>query len=286
MYQKRTDLALEAHELRRASGALSGVTTREREAHGCRVTAVELTTPAAAEALGKPMGTYVTLDLRGADGGDAARALGAELRALLGGTPERALVVGLGNDAMTPDAIGPRAAARVLVTRHLRQSRAFAAFASVSVLTPGVLGRTGLEAAETIRGAVAAAKPDVVLALDALASRSLSRLCTTVQLSDTGIVPGSGVGNHRRALDRRTLGVPVYAVGVPTVVDAATLALDVLDEAGAAVDDPAALRGHEGVLVTTRDIDAQIDALARVVGYGVDLALHPIGYEALCELLG
>ena len=285
MAQRRTDLALEAHELTRGALRLKGVTTRERVSHGCRVTVVEVTSREAAEALGKPVGTYVTLDLRDKPSDDAAaEAVGAELRALLGGA-ERALVVGLGNDAMTPDAVGPRAAAHVLVTRHLRENPAFASFASVSVLTPGVLGRTGLEAAETIRGAVAAVRPDAVIAVDALASRSLARLCTTVQLSDTGIVPGSGVGNHRRALDRDTLGVPVYAVGVPTVVDAATLALDVLEEAGAAFGDPAALRGHEGVLVTTRDVDAQVEALARVVGCGVSLALHPIGVDELRALL-
>ena len=284
--QRRTDLALEAHELRRASGRLPGVTTRERERNGCPVTAVEISSREAAEALGKPAGTYVTLDLRGKPSTeDAAEAVGAELRALLGGAAKSALVVGLGNDAMTPDAVGPRAAAHVLVTRHLKQNAAFASFASVSVLTPGVLGRTGLEAAETIRGAVEAAKPDAVIAVDALASRSLARLCTTVQLSDTGIVPGSGVGNRRSAIDRAALGVPVYAVGVPTVVDAATLALDVLEEAGAAFGDPEALRGHEGVLVTTRDIDARLEALARVVGCGIDLALHPIGYAELCGLM-
>lgn len=287
MRQRRTDLALEAHELRRNEAqALDGAALRERERHGVRVRVVEVTNAAAARALGKPEGVYVTLEL-GADPSaeDAARAVGEELRALLGGGVRAALVVGLGNDAMTPDALGTLAAGHVLVTRHLTGEAAFEGFAPVSVLTPGVLGRTGIEAAETVRGAVAAAKPDAVIAVDALAARSLSRLCTTVQLSDTGVVPGSGVGNHRHALDRATLGVPVIAVGVPTVVDAATLALDVLEEAGAAVGEPSALRGHGGVFVTTRDIDARVRALARIVGYGVDLALHPLGFDALRALL-
>ncbi len=130
-----------------------------------------------------------------------------------------------------------------------------------------------------------AAKPDAVIAVDALASRSLTRLCATAQLSDAGIVPGSGVGNARQALDRAALDVPVIAVGVPTVVDAATLALDVLEEAGAEIDDPAALRGHRGVCVTTRDIDAQVRALARVIGLGIDLAMQPLDFDALCALL-
>ena len=292
MRQRRTDLALEAHELwRRNVGERPGVTTREHEAFGYGVTVVEVSEPSAARALGKPMGTYITLDLRPywAHAEDAleraATAVGAELRSLIPGA-KTALVVGLGNDAMTPDAIGPQVAEHVLVTRHLMRDEAFASLTAVSVLVPGVLGRTGMEAAETIRGAVRTVRPDVLIAVDALASRSLERVCTTVQLSDTGIVPGSGVGNRRRALNRATLGIPVIAVGVPTVVDVHTLALDILEEAGAADVDPAALRGHGGVMVTPRDIDAQIRELSRVVGYGVDLALQPLSYAELCALMG
>jgi len=292
MRQRRTDLALEAHELWRQNvGERPGVATREHDAFGYGVTVAEVTEPAAARALGKPMGTYITLDLRPywAHEEDAleraATAVGAELRSLIPDA-KTALVVGLGNDAMTPDAIGPQVAEHVLVTRHLMRDEAFASLTAVSVLVPGVLGRTGMEAAETIRGAVRTVRPDVLIAVDALASRSLERVCTTVQLSDTGIVPGSGVGNRRRALNRATLGIPVIAVGVPTVVDAATLALDILEEAGAADVDPAALRGHDSVMVTPRDIDAQIRELSRVVGYGVDLALQPLSYAELCALMG
>lgn len=292
MRQRRTDLALEAHELWRQNvGERPGVATREHDAFGYGVTVAEVTEPAAARALGKPMGTYITLDLRPywAHAEDAleraATAVGAELRSLIPDA-KAALVVGLGNDAMTPDAIGPQVAEHVLVTRHLMRDEAFASLTAVSVLVPGVLGRTGMEAAETIRGAVRTVRPDVLIAVDALASRSLERVCTTVQLSDTGIVPGSGVGNRRRALNRATLGIPVIAVGVPTVVDAATLALDILEEAGAADVDPAALRGHDSVMVTPRDIDAQIRELSRVVGYGVDLALQPLSYAELCALMG
>ena len=292
MRQRRTDLALEAHELWRQNvGERPGVTTREHDAFGYGVTVVEVSEPAAARALGKPMGTYITLDLRPywAHAEDAleraATAVGAELRSLIPGA-KTALVVGLGNDAMTPDAIGPQVAEHVLVTRHLMRDEAFASLTAVSVLVPGVLGRTGMEAAETIRGAVRTVRPDVLIAVDALASRSLERVCTTVQLSDTGIVPGSGVGNRRRALNRATLGIPVIAVGVPTVVDVHTLALDILEEAGAADIDPAVLRGRGGVMVTPRDIDAQIRELSRVVGYGVDLALQPLSYAELCALMG
>ena len=197
------------------------------------------------------------------------------------------LVVGLGNRAMTPDAIGPESVEHLLVTRHLRTLPLFASFAEVSAIVPNVLGKTGLEAAEVVQGAVERVRPDAVIAIDALASQRLGRVCTTVQLSDSGIVPGSGVGNHRSALTRETLGIPVLAVGVPTVVDAATLVCDVLEEAGAPTLSPAAIRGHEGVTVTPRDIDAQVGLLARVVGFGVSLALHRcLDCGTLRELLG
>jgi len=296
MLERRTDLALEAHELWRErvrDGETPGVRTETHAASGYEVTVVEVADAAAGRALGKPPGRYATLDLRPfwTHGEDAlpraAAAVGAELRGLLARPIRSALVVGLGNDAMTPDAVGPQVCAHVLVTRHLMREAAFASLAAVSVLVPGVLGRTGMEAAETIRSAVRTVRPDVLIAVDALASRSLGRLCTTVQLSDTGIVPGSGVGNRRCALNRRTLGLPVIAVGVPTVVDAATLACDLLAEAG--LPPPAAerLRGPDaGVMVTPRDIDAQLRALARVVGYGIDLALQPLSFRELCDLMG
>lgn len=297
MAQRRTDLALEAHELWHGAareGELPGVETTEHDVRGYAATVVEVRTTAAARALGKPAGTYVTLDLRPYWGHAedaferAAEAVGAELRALIGETEiATALVVGLGNAAMTPDAVGPQTAEHVLVTRHLMRDAAFSSLTAVSVLTPGVLGRTGMEAAETVRGAVRTVRPDVLIVVDALASRSLARVCTTVQLSDTGLVPGSGVGNRRRALNRASLGIPVIAVGVPTVVDAATLALDILEEAGASPLEPAALRVHgAGVMVTPRDIDAQIRELSRVVGYGIDLALQPLHYADLCALMG
>lgn len=292
---RRTDLAMEAHELWSSGAgrpALSGVERRTIFRRGCGVTSVTVTDEEAARALGKPCGRYVTLDLTPLlrDAGDAlpraARAIGAELRLLMGRNVRTALVAGLGNAAMTPDAVGPRAAEHVLVTRHLCAEPSFSALTAVSVLTPNVLGRTGIEACEIVRGAVRAVQPDALIVIDALAARSLARLCTSVQLSDTGIVPGSGVGNHRAPLDRGTLGVPVYAVGVPTVVDAATLTLDVLEEAGRHDVDPAALRGHETVMVTTRDIDAQVAALARMIGCGIDLALQPLSFAELSALLG
>lgn len=284
MTVRRTDLALEAHELwRRASGAqtLPGMKQGEHRRGAFLVTCVGVCTQEAARQLGKPCGRYLTLDLRGMDAltngeTQAAAAVAAELRTLppLRRVFKRALVVCLGSAAMTPDALGPRASQHILVTRHLADM--LPSLVSVSVLSPGVLGCTGLEAVEQARGAVQATHAELVLAVDALASQRLGRVCATVQLSDTGIVPGSGVGNHRGALTRETLGVPVIAVGVPTVVDAATLALDVLEEAGAPLPPEGTLAGAaEGLMVTPRSIDAQVDKLARIVGLGISAALHP-----------
>ena len=205
-------------------------------------------------------------------------ALAAELGALLGLEPGApALVVGLGNRAITPDNIGPKAADQTMVTRHLveRVPEHFGSFRPVAALAAGVLGTTGMESGELVRAVAETLRPACVIAVDALASRSLRRVCRTIQLADTGITPGSGVGNARAALNAETLGVPVIAVGVPTVVDAATLTCDVLAEAGKGELDPAALQGAgDGLIVTPKDIDTQVHDLAKVIGYGINLALH------------
>ena len=295
MLIRRTDLAMEAHELWRSgqkTRRLAGVDSRTVFRRGCRITSVTVESEEAARAIGKPRGRYVTLDLaplfKNADDAleRAARAVGAELKTLLGENVHSVLVAGLGNAAMTPDAIGPLSTEHVLVTRHLGDLPVFSALTAVSVLTPGVLGRTGIEALEIVRGAVRAVQPDALIVIDALASRARARRCTTHQLAKTSIVPGRGVGNHRCALDEKTVGVPVFAIGVPTVVDAATLTLDVLEEAGKPSVDPDALRGHETVMVTTRDIDAQIREFSRIIGYGIDLALQPLSFAEVTSLLG
>ena len=288
MDQRRTDLAVEAAQLwreRGGVGALPGVESRESKREGYPVTTVKILDCRGEQALGKPAGTYVTLTLEGLARrendafGRAARAVAAELTPLLKlskGSP--VLVVGLGNRSITPDDIGPKAADHTMVTRHLVEQvpEHFGSFRPVAALAAGVLGTTGVESGELVRAVTEKIRPSCVIAVDALASRSLSRVCTTVQLADTGIVPGSGVGNHRFALNRETLGVPVVAVGVPTVVDAATLAADLLAEAGRDDLDPAALRGAgEGLFVTPRDIDAQVADLSKVIGFGLNLALQP-----------
>ena len=282
----RTDLALEGVEQLRQGGDISrldGVCAAEYTRHGYGVTDVRVATKQAAEAVGKPEGRYVTIDLRPyfrrEEGffARAARCLASELRTLLPGVGEDwpVLVAGMGNRGMTADAVGPLALESLLVTRHMVRSlpRQFRGFTPVSALAPGVLAATGMEALELLRGAVQATGCAAVIAVDALAARSRERLCATVQLGDTGLIPGSGVGNHRKAIDKTTLGVPVVAVGVPTVI-AAHLLGD-----GQPEDDP--------LFLTPRDIDGKVRELGRVIGYGVTLALQEgLSVEDVTGLLG
>ena len=289
MLKRRTDLALEAKELWAESAEketkLEGVRARDSLREGYQVTTVDILDEQGASSLGKPVGSYVSGQLaalarREEDAfGRAARAIAAELNGLLK-LPEGAtcLVVGLGNRAITPDAIGPGVADHTMVTRHLVEQAPehFGSFRPVAALAAGVLGTTGVESGELVKAVAGKIRPGCIIAVDALASRSMDRVCTTVQLANTGIVPGSGVGNHRAALNRETLGVPVIAVGVPTVVDAGTLAADILAEAGQEGLDPEALAGAgEGLMVTPRDIDQRVADLVKVIGYGINLALQP-----------
>ena len=262
---------------------LPGVEAWEEEREGFRVSTVKVLSPEGARELGKPEGTYVTLMLSGLLRREesafprAVAALAAELRPLLPPGEGGVLVVGLGNRSITPDAVGPLCADHVLVTRHLihQAPEHFGAFRPVAALAAGVLGTTGMESGEMVAALVEKISPACVIAVDALASRSLGRVCRTVQLSDTGIVPGSGVGNARFALNKETLGVPVIALGVPTGVDAATLCADVLAGAGLSECDPSVLgEAAAGVIVTPREIDSQVSDLSKVLGYGINQALQ------------
>lgn len=286
MLQRRTDLALEAREIwaESAQERIEGVEALESTRKGYPVTTVRVTSERGASALGKPMGTYITLELAGLRRREAdafpraATALAEELKRLLSlKEGDSVLVVGLGNQAITPDNIGPGAVNHTLATRHLVEQvpEHFGHFRPVAALAAGVLASTGMESSELVRAVTDRIKPACVIAIDALASRSLKRVCTTIQLADTGITPGSGVGNHRAALNRETLGVPVIALGVPTVVDVATLCADVLAEAGKGDLEPEALNGvGSGLMVTPRDIDQSAADLAKVIGFGVNLALQ------------
>lgn len=276
MEQRRTDLAMERLS-GLGEGPVPGIAAEEWRQEPLSVHRVTVLDRRGEQALDRPVGQYLTAQLdRDAIWDsrwmwESAKALAALLRPLL---PETGpvLVAGLGNRAMTCDALGPLALEHLMVTRHLTRAmpETFGSLRQVCALAPGVVGTTGLETAELIRGAVRQAEPAAVIAIDALAARSLGRLCRTFQLSDTGITPGSGACNPRQGLNRQTLGIPVIALGVPTVVEARTLALDLvpqgrLDEKNAP---------DAGMLVSPKDIDLQVAKCARVLGYAVNLALQ------------
>ena len=284
MQMRRTDLALEARELwqERAGQTtrLPGVEAHDGIRDGIPVTTVRVLDDQGERELGKPRGCYVTLTLEGLEHreedifGRSVQAVAGELFELMKEIPPQALVLvaGLGNRSITPDAVGPKVHEHTLVTRHLvqRLPQQFEMLRPVASLAGEVVGSTGVESGEVVRAVCEKIQPACVIAVDALASRSVERLCRTVQLSDTGITPGSGVGNHRLGLNRETLGIPVIAVGVPTVVDGATLAADLLGTE----ELPSLGKGRE-LLVTPKDIDSQVADLAKVIGYGINLALQP-----------
>ena len=279
----RTDLAVEAIENHKTAAALPHVRQSDRTLEGFAVHEVRILSEDAAREIGKPQGRYLTLELdalirREEDAFPrACKALSTLLRELLPHPNDGpVLIAGLGNRMITPDAIGPQTADHVIATRHLvAQSPAiFADWRPVSALAPGVLGQTGVETGEVICGVLDRVRPAVVIAVDALAAGRLSRLLRTVQLADTGITPGAGVGNARAALNEQTLSVPVIAVGVPTVVDGATLAHEISSQLGQpaceALDDLS-----QPVMITTRDIDREVADISRMIGYAVNMALHP-----------
>lgn len=240
-----TDLAIEAHQVvieRRGEPEISGVRVDTETTPTAKVSRVSIQTPAAAEMMGKAQGNYVTLESsvfkeRNREAQEElAQQIAKEIQHFLQvlGIPEDGgcLVVGLGNWNATPDALGPRAVSELLVTRHLYEMsppELRGGLRPVSALAPGVLGLTGIETMEIVRGVVDRIQPHLVICIDALAARSSDRLCATIQLSDTGIRPGAGVGNKRKGLSQETLGVPVLAIGVPTVIHAMTIVGDALD---------------------------------------------------------
>ncbi len=272
----RTDLAVES-----ASEYLGerGIEKSEYSQAGMSVTKIRITERDTAEKMGKPMGNYVTLSQKrlfdySDDFSDKAELIAEQIRAFL---PDGAvLVAGLGNREITPDALGPLVADNVLSTRHFRTSAAqtfgLESLRSVSVIATGVLGQTGIETAEFISSVAEKVKPSAVIVVDALAARDLERLTSTVQLCDTGISPGAGVQNRRTEITKDLLGVPVIAIGVPTVVDAVTMAQSVFGN-----DSKAEQINPDGyaMMVTTRDIDTVIKRASSLVALSINLALHP-----------
>lgn len=284
----RTDLALEMKEM--AKEECDGVHSEEISVGDAKVTRITVTNQTGERVVGKPQGTYVTIEVppfsdESASDDTRRSAITVELTRVL---PKEGpiLIAGLGNADITPDALGPKTVEAILATRHiskeLSQSLGLGELRSVSVISPGVLGKTGIETAEIIKGVVGEVNPSAVIVIDALASRRLSRLGCTVQIADTGITPGSGVGNARNEISKASLGVPVIALGVPTVVDASTLANDLLG--GEEAND--VIESGSDMMVTPKEIDTVIAHAADLVALSINCALHPhLSPEVLMALV-
>ena len=270
----RTDLAVERRELIDDS-VPKGVSFEERNEGKTKITRIRIESDEGARALGKPCGNYITLEIpkpssNPHESEKEIELIANELSALI---PKDGcvLVAGLGNHNITPDAIGPKTVEATLSTRHVTGILPHFKFRSVAALAPGVMGQTGIESMDIIRSVCDRIGAVCVIAVDALASRSTHRLGCTVQISDTGISPGSGVGNKREELSEKTLGVPVIAIGVPTVVDALTIAADALSEGGEAYINEEKLTG---LMVTPREIDSLISGVTKVLALSIGRALQ------------
>ncbi|MCC0683456.1 GPR endopeptidase [Clostridioides sp. ZZV15-6383] len=313
MINVRTDLALEASEMCEKSqegSSIPGVEIEIKELENCIVTKVEVIDEQGAEIMNKDIGKYITLEsnLMKFDDDESREEmisyLKDELVDIFGQDEnKKTLVIGLGNRNITSDALGPKSVSKTLVTRHLfkNYNKDYDDdFTEVSALSPGVMGVTGIETSEIVKSLVEKVKPDRVVAIDALASRKMERVNSTIQISTAGISPGGGVGNTRKSLTKETLGVDVIAIGVPTVVDAATLTIDVLDMA---IDNLIAqseetesfyemlkkLKEEEkyhlikdsldpydkNLIVTPKDIDDTIENLSIIISEGLNRSLHP-----------
>lgn len=314
-FEVRTDLALESRERIPAEEGDQGVSVREwREKNGAiSLTEVRVKNDRGAKAIGKPVGTYLTLEMgrvQDQDDGwreDAADEVAAGLRRLAGQALGReeaggfpgvhVLAVGLGNPYVTPDSLGPRVLGNLRITRKIAEDGDWPV---ISGIVPGVMAQTGMETAEILTGIIRETKPDLVIAVDALAARTIRRLGTTIQLTDTGIHPGSGVGNHRHGLTKESLGVPVLAIGVPTVVGAAAIAQDTVAAVSAVLEKGSRTKGvgtwleHMGeeeqyrlirevlgpelsqLYVTPPDIDETVKLLSFAISEGIHRAFYGI----------
>lgn len=314
-YPIRTDLALESQERLKNRGEVRGVDFKEEEReNGVVVSTVIIQTENAAHAMGRPKGRYVTIEapqMAEEDEGyhrdislELARIIrqmlpeelsgGAKMQQEDRGLEISVLVVGLGNRAVTPDALGPRVVDNLFITRHIMNEFGRYAFSDedvskISGIVPGVMAQTGMECVEILRGVVKETAPDLVITVDALAARNVRRLGRTIQLTDTGITPGSGIGNHRNAINRESIGVPVISLGVPTVVDAATIVADAMNSLIHAMS-LSNLQGLDererqelarellspqlnGLFVTPKNIDDSIKQLSFLISEGLNVAL-------------
>ena len=286
MLPLRTDLALESiytHEN-------EGIKQQERKEANCTVTEISITTEEASKLVGKPMGNFVTLEFESFPDREAealeknANMIAKELAKLLPQNAEKILVVGLGNRSITPDALGPSTLDKVMITNHVMEYiNSDGDFRAVCGICPGVLGITGIETVDIVKGVAEKYQPSLVIAVDALCAGSPERMFSTVQLTDTGIHPGSGVGNRRDGLNKETLGVPVIAIGIPTVVDSHSIVYsaitrffennDSLQEAEHMITDMMKF-AKSGMFVSPKDIDNLITHSARTLSGGINLALH------------
>ena len=295
----RTDLAIEAREM--FAEEISGVESTQKDTDGITVTHVKITTEEGAKKIGKPIGNYITVEIKDLQYEDeeicrrGAKAVESELKKIIKLSKEASvLVAGLGNRYITPDSIGPKTIGKLTVTRHITKEGGEGFdfdVRAVSAIAPGVLGITGIETGEILRAVSDKIKPSLIIAVDALASRKLSRLGTTIQICDSGISPGSGVGNNRKALTKETLGVPVIAIGVPMVVDAATLTSDAIETVGkylssslgeksveAFSDCPelvkkALCENNTNMVVTPNDVDTLAEQASDIIAEGINSAL-------------
>lgn len=277
----RTDLAIESISDIKST---KDIEREEKQIEDIKVTKIKINSEKSAKELNKPKGIYITIELgkfmRNGEDDSAKEILRKELNSIL---PDfnNLLIVGIGNTFITPDSLGPETAKKLLATRHIEKDLAneigLNGMKSVSVISPGVLGQTGIEVQEIVNASINSIKADSVLLIDALVAKDLSRLGSTVQISDTGIVPGSGVGNHRAALTKEKLGVPVFSIGVPTVVDAATLVYELTGET---------IKDKTDMIITPREIDTVIERSCDLLSFGINCAVQPkISPELIMSLV-
>ncbi|MBQ9115654.1 MAG: GPR endopeptidase [Clostridia bacterium] len=283
----RTDMAIE--QIADRAEAIDGFDIKEETSSGFHIH--RLTVTAASTHLPLP-GSYITVTLgklwlHPNDRIEAAEKLLSDIMRELfesfSQKPRSVLVVCLGNRRITSDSIGPLCSEKIIVTRHLKSEfpEIYRSFGEIglSLITPGVVGDTGIETCETVLSAVNTVSPDIVIAVDALAARDTDRLTASVQISDAGIAPGSGIGNHRKALDRETLGVPVISIGIPTVVHSSTLVLDLLEKSETELNSPKLrrlLENENGFFVTPKDADTSVEFYAKTVAHAVNLTFFGI----------
>lgn len=312
MISIRTDLAIEAKEIyeSESNSSIKGVEVEEHSEGEVKITNVYIKNEEGEKSMGKPMGTYITIDMPefvhydGDSMDEVSKVLAKALEPLIKlDDSMTALVVGLGNWNITADAVGPRVISKLMVTRHLKQlvpDSIDEGIRPVCAISPGVLGITGIETGEIIKGIVESIKPDIIICVDSLAARKMERVNSTIQIGNTGISPGSGVKNKRMEISEKVLGVPVIAIGIPTVVDAATMANDTIDlvidemikssnkssnfysmlksmnknEKQRLIEE--LLSPYVGdLMVTPKNVDLVIDSVSRIIANGINIALQP-----------